>query len=91
MLLRKTLLGLFSVLFLLGCTTTDKNPPKKHMLWKISDSNSSVYLMGSVHFADRSFYPLDTVITNAFDASDELAVELDMSDTAVVKDIAVQT
>ena len=85
------LLGLFSVLFLLGCTTIDKNSPKKHMLWKISDSNSSVYLMGSVHFADRSFYPLDTVITNAFDASEELAVELDMSDTAVVKDIAVQT
>ena len=63
----------------------------KHMLWQVSDSNSSVYLLGSVHFADPTFYPLDTAITNAFDHSDELAVELDMSDTAVFMEIARQT
>lgn len=63
----------------------------KHMLWQVSDSNSSVYLLGSVHFADSTFYPLDTAITNAFDHSDELAVELDMSDTAVFMEIARQT
>lgn len=64
---------------------------KKHMLWQVSDSNSSVYLLGSVHFADPTFYPLDTAITNAFDRSDELAVELDMSDTAVFMEIAKQS
>ena len=63
----------------------------KHMLWQVSDSNSSVYLLGSVHFADSTFYPLDTAITNAFDRSDELAVELDMSDTAVFMEIARQS
>ena len=31
----------------------------RHMLWQVSDSNSSVYLLGSVHFADPTFYPLD--------------------------------
>lgn len=65
--------------------------PQKHLFWKISDSNSVVYLMGSVHFADESFYPLDTGIVNAFDRSGELAVELDMTDTLVLKEIAVQT
>ena len=64
---------------------------EKHMLWQVSDSNSSVYLLGSVHFADPTFYPLDTAITNAFDRSDELAVELDMSDTAVFMEIARQS
>ena len=68
-----------------------KTLQSRHMLWQVSDSNSSVYLLGSVHFADASFYPLDTAITNAFDRSDELAVELDMSDTAVFMEIARQT
>lgn len=63
----------------------------RHMLWQVSDSNSSVYLLGSVHFADPTFYPLDTAITNAFDRSDELAVELDMTDTAVFMEIAKQS
>lgn len=68
-----------------------KSLQSRHMLWQVSDSNSSVYLLGSVHFADSTFYPLDTAITNAFDHSDELAVELDMSDTAVFMEIARQT
>ena len=71
--------------------TSEKVAPQRHMFWKISDYNSSVYLLGSVHFADSTFYPLDSAITNAFDRSDELAVELDMTDTAVLKEIAVQT
>jgi len=71
--------------------TSTRSQREKHMLWQVSDSNSSVYLLGSVHFADPTFYPLDTAITNAFDRSDELAVELDMSDTAVFMEIAKQS
>lgn len=59
--------------------------------WKVSDSNSSVYLLGSVHFADSSFYPLDTAITEAFFRSSELGVELDMSDTAIIAEIMKQS
>ena len=64
---------------------------QKHLLWKVSDSNSSVYILGSVHFADSSFYPLDSVIENAFDRSAELAVELDMSDDSVLQEVALQS
>ena len=64
-----------------GCSLKDK--PRQHFLWKISDQNSSVYILGSIHFADKTFYPLDAVIVNAFDHSDELAVEIDVSDTSV--------
>ena len=52
----------------------------KHFLWKVSDENSSVWLLGSIHVADASFYPLPTVIDSAFNAASELAVEINMSD-----------
>ena len=79
------LLYLLVVLFLSGCSTP-KDEGRKHFLWKVSDENSSVYLLGSIHFADSSFYPLDSVIVNAFDRSDELAVELDISDSSVIQE-----
>ena len=106
MLYRFVLACLLPLVILAGCFAPEKNASEKtvpevpapagpslpkHMFWKVSDSNSSVYLLGSVHFADSTFYPLDTVITNAFDSSDELAVELDMSDTAVFMEIARQS
>jgi len=40
---------------------------------------SVVYLMGSIHFADQSFYPLRAEIEQAFARSDYLAVELDVN------------
>ena len=76
---------------LAGCSLSKGDSAQKHLLWKVSDSNSSVYLLGSVHFADSSFYPLDTVITEAFFRSGELAVELDMGDTAIVVEIMRQS
>jgi len=83
----KTILWLavaFVSVSLSGCSLKDK--PRQHFLWKISDQNSSVYILGSIHFADSSFYPLESVIVNAFDRSDELAVELDISDSSVIKE-----
>lgn len=43
-----------------------------------------VYLMGSIHYADQSFYPLRAEIEQAFSHSDYLAVEMDVNalDTA---------
>ena len=79
------LLCLLVAEFLSGCSTP-KDEGRKHFLWKVSDENSSVYLLGSIHFADSSFYPLDSVIVNAFDRSDELAVELDISDSSVIQE-----
>ena len=85
----------FSVLFacvllLAGCSTQE-NTGKKHLFWKVSDSNSTIYLLGSLHFADSSFYPLDSVIENAFDRSEELAVEIDMSDDSISQQLALMS
>lgn len=69
---------------LIGCSP---QTGQKHFFWKVSDSNSAVYILGSIHLADSSFYPLDPVITNAFDSSDELAVEIDMGDDSILQEI----
>lgn len=70
------------VLVLLGCS---RHPAfydeGNNLLWKISDNNSSVWILGSIHYADSSFYPLSKVIEQAFQESEALAVEMDVSDT----------
>lgn len=63
-------------------------PVKQHFFWKVSDSNSTVWVLGSVHFADSSFYPLDSAIETAFVNAEELAVEIDISDDSVSNDVA---
>jgi len=56
----------------------------KAFFWQINSGSASdettVYLMGSIHFADNSFYPLRKEIEQAFDRSDYLAVELDINE-----------
>ena len=49
----------------------------KGFLWEVSSALNTVYLMGSIHFADKSIYPLRKEIDEAFNRSDHLVVELD--------------
>ena len=77
-----------ALLLLAGCSVLGDDSGKKHLFWKVSDSNSTVYLLGSLHFADSSFYPLDSVIENAFDRSEELAAEIDLSDDSISQQLA---
>ncbi len=79
----KTLLLLFiltAVLF--GCSSYGKasNPLDggEMMFWKVSDEDSCVYLLGSMHFGKAEFYPMPTVIESAYQNSDLLGVEIDM-------------
>ena len=53
----------------------------KGVFWEVSYNGNKVYLLGSVHYADSSTYPLSKDILNAFDASDVLAVEADLEKT----------
>lgn len=53
----------------------------KAFVWEVSSDNATVYLMGSIHFADKSFYPLRPEIEQAFDRSNYLVVELDINKT----------
>lgn len=49
----------------------------KSILYKVESGSSTVYLLGSIHLAKPSLYPLDRAIEEAFDKSGVLVVELD--------------
>lgn len=47
--------------------------------WKVQSKTASVYLLGSMHFGAEDFYPLPEVVTEAFEASQILVVEVDIT------------
>lgn len=48
----------------------------KGAFWEVSYNGNTVYLFGSMHYADSSIYPLSKDILNAFEASDILVLEV---------------
>lgn len=51
----------------------------KAFFWQVTSDTATVYLLGSIHFADKSFYPLRQEIENAFSRCEYLVVELDVN------------
>lgn len=51
------------------------------LLWKVTseESDNTIWLFGSIHVADESAYPLPNEVMNAYESSDALAVECDIS------------
>ena len=54
--------------------------PQKSFLWKVQSSQSTVYLLGSIHFLKKDVYPLNQTIENAYESSDRLVVEANIND-----------
>lgn len=48
-------------------------------LWKTQKGGNTVYLLGSIHVANSAMYPLRPAIQQAFDQSDYLVVEADIT------------
>lgn len=82
-------------IFLVACSGTSRKDDiqsrSKHFLWKVSDENSSVWVLGSIHLADSTLYPLAPVIDSAFAHAEELAVEINMNDDKVVQEVGAQS
>jgi uncharacterized protein len=55
------------------------------LLWEVSTGSKKIYILGSIHAGDASLYPLDPRITSAYNESDHLAVEVDISGNKVRK------
>ncbi len=73
--IRKTIFSLFIVILL----TTYTNAGTKSFLWKVEGGKKTSWLLGSVHVMKKSVYPLPSAMVEAFDSSDILAVEADIS------------
>jgi uncharacterized protein YbaP (TraB family) len=66
------------VLLLLLSFTEVRADADEALLWSVKSSNGAVlYLLGSVHMAKESIFPLKPVVTDAFESSGRLYVELD--------------
>ena len=50
---------------------------KRPFLWKVSDADNSVYLLGSFHLLKPDDYPLPVEIDHAFDDAESLLFEVD--------------
>ncbi|MBQ4561186.1 MAG: TraB/GumN family protein [Clostridia bacterium] len=60
-------------------TTEDKESKVTPLLYKITDTDGDViWLFGSIHVGREDFYPLPDYVTDAFDSSEGLAVELNI-------------
>ncbi|MEK4976350.1 TraB/GumN family protein [Bacillus sp. FSL K6-6540] len=51
-------------------------------MWEVENNGNTVYLVGSMHIADDSFYPLRPEFEEAFAEADYLGVEVDVSKAA---------
>lgn len=71
--------------FLTGCQKKEVVVEEKNeeavtpLFYKISsnETDAVIYLLGSIHVADDSIYPLNNTIMSSYKASDYLAVEVD--------------
>lgn len=53
------------------------------LIWRIQSATATVTLLGSIHYADASFYPLRKEIEQAFNQADKLVVEVNMDAAAI--------
>lgn len=85
---RQWLLSAFLLLF--GGQTLAAQDPV--FLWKVVSDGGEVYLLGSIHLAKPDLYPLDERIEEAFRATDNIVVEVDIGkgDVAEQQAMAMQ-
>ncbi|GAB5465849.1 MAG: TraB/GumN family protein [Candidatus Kapaibacteriales bacterium] len=75
--MKKIILLLFLSVSTIGLSAQSWDDGKDDtFLWKVSDADSHLYLLGSVHVADSTFYPLDSEIMEAYSYSDGVVVEI---------------
>lgn len=60
-----------------AAATPAAQPARQALLWKVSDADNSVYLLGSFHLLKQDDYPLPKEIDAAFDDAESLLFEVD--------------
>ncbi len=65
-----------SLLLLIACSACAHVQASKPLLWKVSDADNHVYLLGSFHALKASDYPVAPAVDAAFDDAEKLAFEI---------------
>ncbi|MGF9700373.1 TraB/GumN family protein [Paenibacillus sp. MABNR03] len=71
-----------TVLLVSKGTETAAQTGGRGFMWEVESNGNTVYLVGSMHIADDSFYPLPEEFEEAFAEADYLGVEIDISKAA---------
>ena len=73
-----------TLVFAVSCASVGKYDPKgEHVLWKVDNGDNFVYLLGSIHVGKKEIYPLADTIEQAYNKSENLAVEVNLDDSSV--------
>lgn len=62
---------------LVGCASRPiliEHPER--FFWEIRAKDASIYVQGTIHVADKSFYPIEEAVVTAFDTSDRIVSEV---------------
>lgn len=74
------LVALCLVFLFLPLPALGQKPQKTgSMMWQIKSGKNTAYVLGSIHVVTRDFYPFPKEIDDAFEKSDKLLVEVDLT------------
>jgi uncharacterized protein YbaP (TraB family) len=81
---KKCLRRLAAVIFALAASSLfgqvqTEEQAVRGFFWRVDSEKNTVYILGSLHFADASVYPLSRSINESFEASHTLVVEADVA------------
>ncbi len=62
---------------LLFFTNCHAGNDSKALIWQIQSDTATVFILGSMHFADDNLYPLNQTIEKSFEACQNLVLEID--------------
>lgn len=86
----KVLSIVFTVFVLISCAgvdkkTVDSSTKPETFMWKLTSETATVYMLGSIHLGQKDMYPLHEKIEKAYDTSDYLVVEADISSDKIAQ------
>ena len=84
------LLLLLTAMPVLSASTAD-NKCKKSFIWEVRSPKGMCYVLGSIHLLKKEFYPLPDAMEKAFDKSEAIVVEADISDQEAMGKVAMLT
>lgn len=73
---RWTIRASLGFLLLAACAQAEAPATQRALLWKVSDADNSLYLLGSFHALKPEDYPLPAAVDAAFEESEMLAFEV---------------
>ena len=84
------LILLFTAMPVLSAASGDGDA-KKSFIWEVRSPKGMCYVLGSIHMLKKEFYPLPDAMEKAFEKSEVVVVEADITDQEAMGKVAMLT